>query len=40
MDSSLPAGELIKKINARINDHIQNENQFDDITIMALRRMG
>ena len=38
VDSSLPAEELIKKINARINDHIQNENQFDDITIMALRR--
>jgi serine phosphatase RsbU (regulator of sigma subunit) len=37
-DSSLPAEELIKKINTRINDHIQNENQFDDITIMALRR--
>ncbi|CAB1055978.1 Serine phosphatase RsbU, regulator of sigma subunit [Olavius sp. associated proteobacterium Delta 1] len=40
VDSSLSAEELIKEINARINDHIQNENQFDDITIMALRRMA
>jgi sigma-B regulation protein RsbU (phosphoserine phosphatase) len=31
---------LIEKIKNRLNDHIQSENQFDDITIMALRRMG
>jgi serine phosphatase RsbU (regulator of sigma subunit) len=36
--SSQSAEELIRSIKARINDHILNENQFDDITIMALRR--
>ncbi|CAB1080270.1 Serine phosphatase RsbU, regulator of sigma subunit [Olavius algarvensis Delta 1 endosymbiont] len=39
-NSSLSAKELIAKIKGRLNDHIQNENQFDDITIMALRRKG
>jgi len=36
----LPSVEdLINKIKIRLNDHIQGEKQFDDITIMALRRM-
>jgi serine phosphatase RsbU (regulator of sigma subunit)/CHASE2 domain-containing sensor protein len=39
-DTSLSAEDLIKKINRRLHVHIQSENQFDDITIMALRRMG
>jgi serine phosphatase RsbU (regulator of sigma subunit)/CHASE2 domain-containing sensor protein len=39
-DNSLPAEELIKKIQIQLNDHIFNENQFDDITLMALRRKG
>ena len=39
-DTSLSAEELIKKIKIQLNDHIQSEKQFDDITIMALRRMG
>ena len=34
------AEALIQKIKNRLNDHIQNENQFDDITILALRRKG
>ena len=38
VESSLSAEDTIQKINTRINDHIQSENQFDDITIMALRR--
>jgi sigma-B regulation protein RsbU (phosphoserine phosphatase) len=38
-DNSLSAAELIEKIKIQLNDHIQSENQFDDITIMALRRM-
>jgi len=33
------AEELIKKIKNQVNDHIQSEDQFDDITIMALRRI-
>jgi serine phosphatase RsbU (regulator of sigma subunit) len=37
-DTSLSAEELIKKIKNQVNDHIQSEDQFDDITIMALRR--
>ena len=37
-DTSLSAEELIKKIKNQVNDHIQSESQFDDITIMALRR--
>jgi serine phosphatase RsbU (regulator of sigma subunit) len=36
--SSKSADNLIKSIKTRINDHILSENQFDDITIMALRR--
>jgi len=39
-DTSLSAEALIKKIKIQLNDHIQSEKQFDDITIMALRRMG
>jgi len=39
-NSSLPPEDLIAKINGQLNDHIQNESQFDDITIMALRRKG
>jgi len=36
---SFPTAEvMINKIKSRINDHISDENQFDDITIMALRR--
>jgi serine phosphatase RsbU (regulator of sigma subunit) len=38
-DTPLSAEELIKKIKIQLNDHIQSENQFDDITIMALRRV-
>jgi len=38
-DTSLSAEELIKKIKNQVNDHIQSEDQFDDITIMALRRI-
>ncbi len=37
-DTSLSAEELIKKIKNQVNDHIHSESQFDDITIMALRR--
>jgi serine phosphatase RsbU (regulator of sigma subunit)/CHASE2 domain-containing sensor protein len=40
LDTSLSAEDLIKKIKHRLHVHIQSENQFDDITIMALRRMG
>jgi sigma-B regulation protein RsbU (phosphoserine phosphatase) len=29
---------LITKIKSRVNEHISGENQFDDITIVALRR--
>ena len=36
--SSQSAADLIKSIKTRINDHILSEKQFDDITIMALRR--
>jgi len=32
------ANELIDRINARINDHINGADQFDDITIAALQR--
>ena len=39
-NSSLSAEGLISKIKGRLSDHIQSESQFDDITIMALRRMG
>jgi serine phosphatase RsbU (regulator of sigma subunit)/CHASE2 domain-containing sensor protein len=39
-DTPLSAEELIKKIKIQLNEHIQSEKQFDDITIMALRRMG
>jgi serine phosphatase RsbU (regulator of sigma subunit)/CHASE2 domain-containing sensor protein len=35
---SLPAETLIQAIKTRLSDHIQSENQFDDITVMALRR--
>ena len=38
--SSQSAEDLIRSIETRINDHILNENQFDDITLMALRRKG
>lgn len=37
-DTGLSAEDLIKKIKIQLNDHIQSENQFDDITIMALQR--
>jgi serine phosphatase RsbU (regulator of sigma subunit) len=37
-ESSPSAEKLINKIKTQINDHILSENQFDDITIMALRR--
>jgi serine phosphatase RsbU (regulator of sigma subunit)/CHASE2 domain-containing sensor protein len=37
-ESSPSAEELINKIKTQINDHILSENQFDDITILALRR--
>jgi len=39
-DPPLSAEDLIKQIKSRLNDHIQREKQFDDITIMALRRMA
>ena len=38
-DPPLTAEDLIKKITSRLNNHIQRQKQFDDITIMALRRM-
>ena len=37
-ESSPSAEELINKIKTQINDHTHSENQYDDITIMALRR--
>jgi serine phosphatase RsbU (regulator of sigma subunit) len=37
-DSFPTAEDMINKIKTQINDHISDENQFDDITIMALRR--
>jgi sigma-B regulation protein RsbU (phosphoserine phosphatase) len=37
-DSFPTAEDIINKIKTQINDHISDENQFDDITIMALRR--
>jgi len=39
-DTSASAAELINKIKSQLNDHIQREKQFDDITIMTLRRMA
>jgi serine phosphatase RsbU (regulator of sigma subunit) len=32
------AEDLITKIKTGLNEHIADENQFDDITVMALRR--
>jgi serine phosphatase RsbU (regulator of sigma subunit) len=37
-NSSVTAEDLITKIKIRVNEHISGENQFDDITVMALRR--
>ena len=37
-NSLMTAEDLIEKIKTRVNEHISGENQFDDITIMALRR--
>jgi serine phosphatase RsbU (regulator of sigma subunit) len=37
-NSFATAEDLITKIKTRVNEHISGENQFDDITIMALRR--
>ncbi len=39
-DSFPTAEDMINNIKTQINDHISDENQFDDITIMALRRSG
>jgi len=39
-DPPLSAQDLITKIKSRLIDHIHRETQFDDITIMALRRMA
>jgi serine phosphatase RsbU (regulator of sigma subunit) len=37
-NSFATADDLITKIKTRLNEHISGENQFDDITVMALRR--
>ena len=37
-NSFATAEDLITKIKSRVNEHISSENQFDDITIVALRR--
>ena len=37
-NSFATAEDLITKIKTRLNEHISGENQFDDITVMALRR--
>ncbi len=37
-NSFVTAEDLIAKIKTRVNEHIADENQFDDITVMALRR--
>ncbi|MEX1329743.1 MAG: SpoIIE family protein phosphatase [Desulfobacterales bacterium] len=37
-NSFATAEDLISKIKIRVNEHIADENQFDDITLMALRR--
>ena len=37
-NSFATAEDLITKIKTRVNEHIADENQFDDITVMALRR--
>ena len=37
-NSFATAEDLISKIKTRVNEHIADENQFDDITVMALRR--
>jgi serine phosphatase RsbU (regulator of sigma subunit) len=37
-NSFATAEDLITKIKIRVNEHIADENQFDDITVMALRR--
>jgi sigma-B regulation protein RsbU (phosphoserine phosphatase) len=37
-NSFATAEDLITKIKTRVNEHISGENQFDDITIAALRR--
>ena len=37
-NSFVTAEDLITKIKIRVNEHISGENQFDDITVMALRR--
>ena len=39
-NSSRTAEDLIRKIKSRIDDHILGADQFDDITIVALRRKG
>ena len=38
--SAFSAQDIIQVIKTRINDHILGESQFDDITILALRRKG
>jgi len=38
--SSRTAQDLIRKIKTRIDEHILGADQFDDITIVALRRKG
>jgi serine phosphatase RsbU (regulator of sigma subunit) len=37
-NSFATAEDLITKIKTRVNEHIADESQFDDITVMALRR--
>ena len=37
-NSFVTAEDLITKIKTGLNEHIADENQFDDITVMALRR--
>ncbi|MDX2502548.1 MAG: SpoIIE family protein phosphatase [Deltaproteobacteria bacterium] len=37
-NSSRTAQEMVSKIKSRISEHISDEDQFDDITIVALRR--
>ncbi len=39
-DSPMLAKELMQIIKTRINQHILGENQFDDITILMMRREG
>ena len=39
-NSSGAAGDLIQKIKSRLDEHILDADQFDDITVVALRRQS